>query len=79
MATKIVKVTRNYQITIPKGIRTAAGIEEGDLLHITVKNGKIIVEKIESDLPVVKIGKKVSTPTREEIHKAILEGMEAKT
>ncbi len=38
-------VTRNAQITIPKKIREALGIKEGDNVDISIDDEKIIVRK----------------------------------
>ena len=43
---KLVKQLRNGQITIPKELREAAGIEPGDLLSIDVIDGKLHVEPV---------------------------------
>ena len=41
-----VTVTRHSQVTIPKEIREAVGITEGDRVHMKVVEGnKIIIEK----------------------------------
>jgi AbrB family looped-hinge helix DNA binding protein len=40
------KVTRKYQITIPKNIRKALGINIGDTLKIKIEGNKIILEPI---------------------------------
>lgn len=34
-----VKVTRNYQVTIPEGVRKELGIKEGDYVSIEVSGG----------------------------------------
>ncbi|MFP3237069.1 MAG: AbrB/MazE/SpoVT family DNA-binding domain-containing protein, partial [Vulcanisaeta sp.] len=41
-----VKVTRNYQVTIPAEIRSRLGIREGDYVEVTFdeKNGVIIIK-----------------------------------
>ncbi len=46
-----VTVTRNAQITIPKKIREALGIREGDDVDISIDDEKIIVRKT---LPKIK-------------------------
>jgi len=46
----IVIVTRNAQITIPKKIREALGIKEGDKVIMRVEGEKIIVEKVREDV-----------------------------
>ena len=45
------KVTRHSQVTIPKEIREAVGIIEGDKVHMTVVEGnKIVIEKANEDV-----------------------------
>ena len=46
-----VTVTRHAQITIPKKIRDALGIREGDSVDMSLNNEKIIVRKT---LPKIK-------------------------
>jgi AbrB family looped-hinge helix DNA binding protein len=46
-----VTVTRHAQITIPKKIREALGIREGDSVDMSLNNEKIIVRKT---LPKIK-------------------------
>ena len=41
-----VTVTRHAQITIPKKIRDALSISEGDTIDISLENEKIIIRKI---------------------------------
>ena len=43
------KVTRNYQITVPRDIREQAKIAEGDKLVITMENGEIKIKKFDED------------------------------
>ena len=54
-----VKVTRNYQITIPSEIRRKVGINIGDLLIMTYdeKRDEIIIKKAEERR---KIGRKLT-------------------
>ena len=44
------KVTRNYQITVPRDIREMANIKEGDKLVITMENGEIKMKKFDEDV-----------------------------
>ena len=44
------KVTRNYQITVPRDIREQAKIKEGDKLVITMENGEIKMKKFDEDV-----------------------------
>jgi len=39
----LVKVTRNGQITIPAEVRRQLGIEEGDYIEVTLKEGLIVM------------------------------------
>ena len=39
----LVKVTRNGQITIPAEVRKELGIEEGDYMEVTLKEGVIMI------------------------------------
>ncbi len=39
----LTKVTRNGQITLPAVVRRAAGIEEGDLMAVTVERDSIVL------------------------------------
>jgi AbrB family looped-hinge helix DNA binding protein len=41
----LVTVTRHSQVTIPKEIREAVGITDGDRVKMKVVEGKIIIEK----------------------------------
>lgn len=42
----VVKVTRKYQVTIPKEVRRKRGIDIGDRLKVSLENDKIILESI---------------------------------
>ena len=46
----ITKVTRNYQITVPRDIREQAKIVEGDKLVLTMENDEIRIKKIDEDV-----------------------------
>ena len=45
----LTKVTRNYQITVPRDIREMAKIHEGDKLVVTMENGEIKMKKFDED------------------------------
>ena len=45
----LTKVTRNYQITVPRDIREQAHIVEGDKLLITFDTGGIMLKKMNED------------------------------
>lgn len=44
------KVTRNYQITVPRDIREQANIKEGDKIVITMENDEIKMKKFDEDV-----------------------------
>ena len=66
-----VKVTRNYQVTIPASIRDKLGIKEGDILEVYLNGDEIIMRKTKTSRPRVRLGKKL---TLEEIEEAIERG-----
>ena len=37
------KITRNFQISIPKGVREALGLREGDYLEVEERDGEIVM------------------------------------
>ena len=39
-----VKVTRKYQVTIPKNVRSKLGVKIGDKLRVTSEDNRIIME-----------------------------------
>ena len=39
----LVRVTRNFQVSIPKQIREALRLEEGDLIEVEERNGEIVM------------------------------------
>lgn len=45
----LTKVTRNYQITVPRDIREQANIEEGDKLVVTIEDNEIKIKKFDED------------------------------
>ena len=40
----LVKVTRKYQITLPKEVREKLGIRIGDFLKVRIEDGKVVLE-----------------------------------
>ena len=68
----VVKVTRDYQITIPAEIRNKLGIKEGDYLRVDIEDDKIVIIKLEQRRKTVKLGKPLSV---EDIEKSIERGM----
>jgi AbrB family looped-hinge helix DNA binding protein len=67
-----VKVTRNYQITIPYEARQKLGIRIGDKLLVKVEGDKIIIQKKKGNIASLNLslGRKI---TDEEINKTINE------
>ena len=65
------KVTRNYQVTIPASIRNKLGIKEGDILEVYLNGDEIIMRKARTSRPRVRLGRKL---TLEEIEEAIERG-----
>lgn len=45
----IAKVTRNYQVTIPRDIRRVQGIEVGDTVLFAIEGGKVDFMKMNRD------------------------------
>ncbi|BDC17187.1 AbrB/MazE/SpoVT family DNA-binding domain-containing protein [Acidianus sp. HS-5] len=70
-----VKVTRNYQITIPYNVRERLGIKVGDNLVVYLEGDKIIIQKKRGNIASLNLtlGKKI---TDEEINEAINEAGE---
>jgi AbrB family looped-hinge helix DNA binding protein len=67
-----VKVTRNYQVTTPASIRNRLGIHEGDILEFHIEDDKIIIKKVISVRPRIRLGKRL---TVEEIERDIERGL----
>lgn len=65
---KLIKVTRNYQITIPAEIRKSLDIREGEYLKAELQGNRIILTKANIEWKTVKLGKKL---TIREIEKSI--------
>jgi AbrB family looped-hinge helix DNA binding protein len=70
---QIVKVTRNFQVTIPAIIRDKIGLKEGDIVKVIYdeREGVIRIVPMKRKRTTIKLGKSISV---EEIEKAI-EGM----
>ena len=67
------KVTRNYQVTIPASVRNRLGIREGDILEFHIEDDKIIIKKVSSVRPRVRLGRRL---TVEEIERDIERGLD---
>ncbi len=44
------KVTRNFQITVPREIRETAGIKEGDTILFVREREEVVLRKIDKEL-----------------------------
>ncbi len=67
-----VKVTRNYQVTIPAEVRNELGIREGDYLEVYVsEEGHIVMKKVKRVRKTLRSGRKL---TIEEIDEVIERG-----
>ena len=71
----LVKVTRNYQITIPSEVRKRLNIKEGEYLRVEIKGDKIVLTKASREWRTVRLGKKL---TIKEIEKSIERGINSK-
>jgi len=69
---KRVKVTRSYQITIPAEVRRTLGIKVGDYLSVSVVGDRIILRKVEDELPTFRAGRRVG---EREIEEALVRGL----
>ncbi len=69
-----VKVTRNYQVTIPAEIRLKAGVKEGDYLEVYLnEDGCIVMKKVRKKRKTLRSGRKLKI---EEIDELIEKGRE---
>ena len=66
----VVKVTRNYQVTIPASVRAKAGIKEGDFVEISYdeREGIIKISPLRRKRLTIRLGRSISV---EEIEQAV--------
>ncbi|OIO43468.1 hypothetical protein AUJ62_00160 [Candidatus Pacearchaeota archaeon CG1_02_32_21] len=50
MEIELTKISSKGQIVIPQGIREKLGLDEGETLVVSVKDGLIVLKKIEGSL-----------------------------
>ncbi|MQL56480.1 AbrB/MazE/SpoVT family DNA-binding domain-containing protein [Acidianus ambivalens] len=69
-----VKVTRNFQVTIPSEIREKLGIKEGNYVEVTLdeSNGAIIIKPYKRKWTTIRLNRKVD---QEDIDKAVEEAL----
>ena len=74
----VVKVTRNYQVTIPATVRAKANIREGDLVEVLYdeEEGVIKIVPVRRRRLTIRLGRKI---TVEEIEEAIEEHLDEAT
>ncbi|ADM27528.1 transcriptional regulator/antitoxin, MazE [Ignisphaera aggregans DSM 17230] len=63
------RVGRKNTIYIPKAIAEAVGLREGDIVTISVKNGKIVIEVIPNPFDLALRGSKFAETTFEEFER----------
>ena len=75
---EVVKVTRNYQVTIPATVRQKAGIHEGDLVEVWFdeREGVIKLAPLRRRRLTIRLGRRI---TVEEIEEAVEEFLEEAT
>ena len=75
---EIVKVTRNYQVTIPATVRAKANIREGDLVEVLYdeEEGAIKIIPVRRKRLTIRLGRRI---TVEEIEEAIEEALDEAT
>ncbi|MEM0023499.1 MAG: AbrB/MazE/SpoVT family DNA-binding domain-containing protein [Thermofilaceae archaeon] len=62
-----VKVTRNYQVTIPVEVREALGIREGDYVEFELQDGVALLKPVRRKWSTIKLGSALSVEEIEEI------------
>ncbi|WP_237702093.1 AbrB/MazE/SpoVT family DNA-binding domain-containing protein [Thermococcus sp. AM4] len=75
MGVEVVKVSTKGQVVIPKEIRDALGIRNGDYLVVMEKNGYIVMKKLSVE-DVFKEGEELAKTleiTREDVIRAVRE------
>jgi AbrB family looped-hinge helix DNA binding protein len=71
----LVKVTRNYQVTIPSNVRLKAGIKEGNFLRVVYDENEGVIKLIplKSKRLTISLGRRISIEEIEEVSKEILD------
>ena len=68
----LVKVARNYRVTIPVSIRERLGIRVGDLLSVEVDGNRIVLRKVVQEIPMNRLGREL---TIDDIDKLVEKGL----
>ena len=61
-------MTKDYRITIPAAIRERLGIKEGDVLEVYLRGDEIVLKKVSTSRPRIRLGREL---TLEEIENVI--------
>jgi antitoxin PrlF len=67
----VVRVTRNYQITIPAEVRRRLRIKAGDRVVVEVEGDRIVIRKASGGLTRIRLGLRL---TPKEIDRLVEEG-----
>ena len=63
-----VRVTRNYQVTIPALVRESVGLKVGDVVEVYVDaEGRIVIEKVRRARKRLRAGRRLSPEEVEEL------------
>lgn len=62
-----VKVTRNFQVTIPVEVREALGIREGDYVEFEVRGDVALLKPVRRKWSTLRLGRELSVEEIEEI------------
>lgn len=74
MLEEVVKVTRNYQVTIPASIRSRIEIKEGDTVKVIYDEheGVIKIVPLKRKRTTIRVGRKISVEEIEEATEEML-------
>jgi len=75
---EVVKVTRNFQVTIPASVRCRVGIREGDFVRVFYdeREGVIKIVPWRRKRTTIRVGRRISV---EELEKAVEEMLDEST
>lgn len=62
-----VKVTRNYQVTIPVEVREALGIKEGDYVEFELRDGTALLRPARKRWSTIRLGRRLDVEEIEEL------------
>ncbi|MEM2122410.1 MAG: AbrB/MazE/SpoVT family DNA-binding domain-containing protein [Candidatus Bathyarchaeia archaeon] len=73
-----VKITRNFQVTIPAQVRNKLGLREGEEVEVRLdQEGRILIERLPSGRRTLKAGRRLLPEEIEEIiRKGLAESIE---